>query len=565
VTYAKFLANAAWAGAYVTLLASALLILLNGAPPGGSAAAALARAAASLAPVYVPATALLLSTLFVFLRFFAVRRLNARWRSFKAIVWFGAAALGGFTAVAWLNLRWIGSLLSPPAREALRTGAVMMAAAFLICCTLASIAQFRAGAAARMLRMAAAAALLAPLACLVLFALTLPAMSVVPSAREAGSVREDSPAEPEAGEGMVLIGFDAASMDQILPLAAAGELPAFERLMRRGASSRLNTLRPCSPAVAWAALLTGRPPWESGLRGVEQQRLPFGPEGLDLMPRAIGLSWLRRAGYIRSVERTRPWWGDGAVWEAARSAGLDVSVAGWEPLSVAGFDPGRVASRIERILGESAATAVPPWDPALEPLRRSVAADLAARAEAVAALEGRAPRLVAVRFPGLADVARRYLRHHAPGEFGDVAASQRHPLARVLTGYYEFLDEILAELAERAGEERFLMVVSSHGVEPLPVWERLASYTGLGAEHEDVSGSWRRGPDGVLLLAGPGVQAGSRPEEVDLLDVAPTAAYLLGLPIERAMRGSLLRRLLRPEYLEAHPVHFVPGQAAAAR
>ena len=82
MTYAKFVANAAWAGLHTTLLLAALLVLVNGVPPGGSAAAALARAVLSLAPVYVPATALALATLFVFLRFFEILWIDYRYPDF---------------------------------------------------------------------------------------------------------------------------------------------------------------------------------------------------------------------------------------------------------------------------------------------------------------------------------------------------------------------------------------------------------------------------------------------------------------------------------------------------
>jgi hypothetical protein len=562
VTYAKFVANAAWAGLHTTLLLAALLVLINGVPPGGSAASALGRATLSLAPVYVPGTALALATLFVFLRFFAVRRLRARWQSFKAIVWFGTAATGWMTAVAYLNLRWIGGLISPAAREALRSGSALLAAGFLLSAALASLGQFRTGQEARRLRILAVVALTSPLLFLWLAA---PRGVAPPPAQERTSgPLETIPAEGggTAGGRMLLIGVDAASMDQLLPLAAAGELPAFDRLMRRGASSRLNTLRPCAPAVAWAALLTGRPPWRTGLRGTHLYTLPLGPADLGLLPRAMGISWLRHAGYITSRPVPAPPWRDHAVWDEARSAGLDEAVIGWEgDLALSEQDP-RVASRVARIVGEGEGEAAPRDDARLLFLRRAVARDLAARDAVLASLREGRPRLVAVRFAGLSDVVRRYLRYHAPAEFGDLPAAQKDPREKIVSGYYEFLDEVVAEMSELAGEDRIIVVVSPHGVEPVPAWERTLDFMGFGRGDVEVSGSWRRGPDGVFLIAGPGVQPGARPEEVDLLDVAPTAAYLLGLPIDREMRGSLLRRLLLPEFLEAHPVHFVPAGEA---
>jgi len=364
------------------------------------------------------------------------------------------------------------------------------------------------------------------------------------------------------GEGrLVLLAMDAASMDHLLPLVAAGELPSFEKVMRKGASSRLDTVRPCMPEVAWGALLTGRPAWASGWRATERHALLMGPRDLDVLPRGMGMGWLRGWGYVTSEPNENLAWSQGSIWEIARHAGLTTALAGWGPARTPPPDAGRVSGRVQRILGEIDAAAMPEPD-AFDALREAVALDLGVRDEALEAL-AKGPRLLAVCLRGLAEVTRRYLRHHTPAEFGEPSARTHGPLSRVVTGYYEFLDEILGEHLAAVGDEGFVMIVSAHGVEPLPVMDRIAAWVGAVEVPKGVSGSWRRGPDGIFLLSGPGEQAGVRPEEVDLLDVAPTAIYLMGLPIEARMRGGLLRRVLRPDFLEGHPVHVVPADGAA--
>ncbi|MGH9869385.1 MAG: alkaline phosphatase family protein [Candidatus Polarisedimenticolia bacterium] len=566
MSYWKLAANAAWAGVYATFAMACLVVLLNGVPPARSSGMELARAMASLAPVYVPVTALVLTTLFVFLRFFAVRRLSPRWQSLKAIVWFATTALFGCAALYALNARSVGELLPPDAREILRTDVTVMSACFLLSCALASMAQVKARGPARRLRILAAAVLMIPVLVLTTSVTGRSARSTPPArpGRAAEVVADAENMMATVGEGrLVLLAMDAASMDHLLPLVAAGELPSFEKMMRKGASSRLDTVHPCMPEVAWDSLLTGRPAWASGWRATERHALPMGPDGLAILPRGLGMAWLRGWGYVTSAAQEGPAWSEGSIWEFSRHAGLSTVLAGWGSAPPSLHDAGRVAGRLQRILGEAEGTVAHDAG-ALDALRDAVALDMAVRDEALEATKsvGHGPRLLAVRLRGLAEVTRRYLRYHAPAEFGEPASRAGGPLSRVVTGYYEFLDEILGEQLDAAGETGFVMIVSAHGVEPIPMTDRIAAWVGARKAQEGISGSWRRGPDGIFLLHGPGVQAGVRPEEVDLLDVAPTAIYLMGLPIEPGMRGGLLRRVLRPEFLEGHPVHVVPGGSA---
>jgi hypothetical protein len=60
--------------------------------------------------------------------------------------------------------------------------------------------------------------------------------------------------------------------------------------------------------------------------------------------------------------------------------------------------------------------------------------------------------------------------------------------------------------------------------------------------------------DGIILVRGPGVPAGVEAEPVELLDVAPTALTLLGLPAADDMPGAVAF---------GDPLPRVPTHAAA--
>jgi len=58
---------------------------------------------------------------------------------------------------------------------------------------------------------------------------------------------------------------------------------------------------------------------------------------------------------------------------------------------------------------------------------------------------------------------------------------------------------------------------------------------------------------GIYLFAGPGIRAAGQHGEYPIESVAPTALYLLGLPVPRSMEGRLFSSLMEPDFLRCHP------------
>jgi hypothetical protein len=63
---------------------------------------------------------------------------------------------------------------------------------------------------------------------------------------------------------------------------------------------------------------------------------------------------------------------------------------------------------------------------------------------------------------------------------------------------------------------------------------------------------------GILALSGPGVRAGATLDAVSILDVAPTIAYLLDLPVAADLPGRVLAEAFTAEHLATHPIATVP-------
>ena len=94
------------------------------------------------------------------------------------------------------------------------------------------------------------------------------------------------------------------------------------------------------------------------------------------------------------------------------------------------------------------------------------------------------------------------------------------------TAVMRFLDAIVGDLLARLPEDALLAIVSDHG------------FDFRGYEHDNA-------PPGVILLRGPGVQAGPLPQRATVYDVAPTLLAWLGLPAAEDMAGAPLPAALR--------------------
>jgi arylsulfatase A-like enzyme len=63
-------------------------------------------------------------------------------------------------------------------------------------------------------------------------------------------------------------------------------------------------------------------------------------------------------------------------------------------------------------------------------------------------------------------------------------------------------------------------------------------------------------PDGVLIIAGPGVQAGTNLEGANILDLAPTLLHAMGVAVPSELDGRVLGEAFEPSSPMAQPVTY---------
>ena len=76
--------------------------------------------------------------------------------------------------------------------------------------------------------------------------------------------------------------------------------------------------------------------------------------------------------------------------------------------------------------------------------------------------------------------------------------------------------------------------------------------------------------EGTLIIQGEAIKQGDRVNQAGIIDLAPTLLHLLGLPVPDDMDGRVLTDLIRPDFMDKHPIRYQktaqgePGQEPGA-
>lgn len=277
---------------------------------------------------------------------------------------------------------------------------------------------------------------------------------------------------------VMLIGFDGATLDLILPWVKDGILPNFARLLSEGASGPLeSTVPPVTPA-AWSSLATGMNPGKHGI--------------FDFFAR-------RKDSYESYVVNARDRHGV-TLWELLSQAGYRTTVfnvpATYPPDPVNG-------SMVSGLLTPaSAADASNPTE-LLEDLKRAVPnfsfypPGVFSKGQELEFVQSvldwdrmtfEATEFLMKRDPSWdflftvfigTDIASHFMWKHMVTK-GESAPSAdpiaREMLSNAIQAVYRQADEILGKMLKVAGDDTYVMVVSDHGFGPLEFYMHLNAW-----------------------------------------------------------------------------------------
>ncbi len=403
--------------------------------------------------------------------------------------------------------------------------------------------------------------------------------TVLPSAGDADhdgvpNRRDPDPLDatvPHAHRGVrrpkvLVLGVDAGGWDVVTPLVRAGYLPTIGPIVDGGVQALLDeTPTESSPSLCcycppiWSSLITGQPasvhhmedipdePWDRGAPSVSavlsrhggtvthmSYRNTFPPEqgsrynlteeGLDV----AGTELYRTNGFVvdqrsESMNRLQ------LTWPPLLFETMDLlpapppTLEAWQPLA-----RDRVsATGLDRIAAHEQ-TDLTMW------LLHSVD-----KTEHIMWTTVQPLITVPLDESTLLDQASKWTGPVYGGVwvFGDVASQ------------YLEADLHLRELLDVAHYD-YVMLVSDHSMT-----------VNIDYPHPSVNGihTLPQSYHGIFALMGPGVVPGRTLDTVSVLDVAPTIAYLLGLPVARNLPGRVVTEAFTPAHLAAHPIRTVPS------
>lgn len=364
---------------------------------------------------------------------------------------------------------------------------------------------------------------------------------------------------------LLLVGIDGADWQILRPLAEAGALPCFARLMEEGAMGNLATLQPTLSPILWNSIATGKRAGKHGIHGFTE---------LDADRRVRPVSSLSRRGK--------------AVWNILQQSGLRPSVVNWfashpaEPLAgvaISDFFPNPAGPAPEpwpvpaRSIHPAALAAAfselrlhpseidsepvdlfvhdlraidQKSDPRPGMLAQELARALTVQAATLEILRAGESDFVAAYFRVVDLLGHLFMPFRPPAREGVPAKLCAH-YAGAVDAAYRFIDLLLHHLLAAAGLETTVLIVSDHGFHHAlrPPWGP-ATFTDAEAWHRE---------QGIILAAGPGVRRDELIHGASLLDLTPTILHGFGLPVGRDMDGRVLSRLFErpdaPEYLES--------------
>jgi predicted AlkP superfamily phosphohydrolase/phosphomutase/tetratricopeptide (TPR) repeat protein len=370
-----------------------------------------------------------------------------------------------------------------------------------------------------------------------------------------------------ASRKVLLVGWDAADWKVIYPLMQVGKMPHVQRLVENGARGQIATLHPPLSPMLWTSIATGKRPFKHGIHGFSEPT----PDGLGVQPvtnlsRKSKALWnILHQNNLRSV--VIGWW---PSHPAEPINGVMVSdhyhrargpiEEGW-PLLPNAVHPPELAGTLaglrmhpDHLTPQMVEQFIPlakeidqDNDKRLALFLRTLAECMSIHSTATWLLDNQTWDFFAVYYDAIDHFCHGFMRYHPPRQSW-VPERDFELYYNVVSMAYQFHDQMLGALLEKAGGDATVILMSDHGFHPDHL--RPASIPDIPAgpaiEHSDF---------GILVISGPGTQKNGMLHGSSVLDVAPTILTLYGLPVGEDMDG----KVLSEAFVETPKVALIPS------
>lgn len=350
---------------------------------------------------------------------------------------------------------------------------------------------------------------------------------------------------------ITILSLEGLNFDLMIPLISEAKLPNFSWLINNGSSGRLVNFSPNEPVTLSASFNTGKFPSKHRQLSLFRYRLGKMKEEMEVVPRFILFKQLVRIGFLK-ISRFQPVSRARDIWQIFDGNRIAFIKKDWPY----GLETPRPSQRAEKLLANFFN------DPGLSNDAYFLLAKNAffrdCHYEELAADEKnqRQPQIFSLLLDGLSTVETFFYKYSHPQQFGSIDQESLDMYGSVINNYYEFYDEIIGKYLTGLKGDELLVVYSPHGIEPLPLWKRLIESL-LG--NPQVSAYHEFAPEGVVFFYGNGVVRGHNLEAMQIVDLAPTLLYYLGLPVGRDMDGTVRSSVFVGEFIQENPIIYIPS------
>lgn len=372
------------------------------------------------------------------------------------------------------------------------------------------------------------------------------------------------------GLKVAILGLDGADWEILDPLIKAGRTPNLARLKARGAYGPMKSMDPMLSPILWTTAATGRPPDAHGVIDFLVRDAATGkPTPVSSRARKVKALW-NILGDVGKKSAFVGWW---ATWPAEQVEGTIVSDrvaystfaftpdlkdavgATWPPGYFEAIRPSLVPE--EQVTDAELRRFADATPEEFRRLAKIVAGARSYHAAGLDILRAGQPDLFSVYYQGIDEVGHRF-QHFMPPKMGMVSEEDFRRYRGAVEAYYVYQDQLLGEVLDRLDRNTVVIVLSDHGFR-----------NGTGRPPNDPPyvegkpGLWHR-RYGIFIMAGPQVRPGPL-DTTSLLDVAPTALFLLGLPKGEDMPGRVIEEGIEPGFLARFPRHTIPTYESIGR
>ena len=357
----------------------------------------------------------------------------------------------------------------------------------------------------------------------------------------------------KAQKKVILIGLEGLSLDFIIPRITEGSLPNFNWLLDKGSWGRLESFSPNEPIVLGTSLTTGKLPSRHRRISPSRYRLPHCRVELEVVPRFMLFKQLTRVGLLTVLPSDAPpvvkdiWriFSDNRISAFNRESPFRAA-----PVA----EPAPPEAQAEKSIALFFKGFETDKSPLFRIVRRSFALDSDAEEKAFEEKTRSQPQVFSLQLNGLNIVETYFFKFSVPERYGSIAQEEITRYGSVIPRYYHYYDQVIGKYLAGLKDEDLLVVYSSHGIEPLPLWKRFVEWI-LG--NPDVSADHENAPDGVVFFYGRGIIPGNTAARVRLVDLAPTLLYYLGLPVGRDMDGIVRSGIFSREFTAENPIFYI--------